>query len=420
MNPSILAPPFHVQQTALTQRNGFPYRDFHDSISALWSKMWRPACAGGSYPFMDAKAEDFDPVFADMISLAADDSKFLYQPDRYAQVFFPKAEELHRLAQQAEAHGDLTRARDLFLRAAAVYRIARFPLNRSEISQVAWERGKAVYLEAAKLLDPPVIPVDIPFTHCDKSTEDTDAPIQAYLRIPSGASPKEGWPLVLFICGLDSYRTDATTRTQVHIEHGFASLCFEIPGTGDCPAAPNDPDSPDRVMGSIFDWLDSESTYLKLNPRQIVARGISTGGFYAIRAAHVNADRLLAAVAQGGGCHYMFDANWIGAQNQMDYPFALSEALAYKFGYREQNGLTDYCEQGHKFSLLTAGLLEKQSCKLLLINGMEDSVFPIEDNFVVAASGKNKDVIIRANRGHMGNPGAEPFVYAWLDEAIAK
>jgi len=33
----------------------------------------------------------------------------------------------------------------------------------------------------------------------------------------------------------------------------------------------------------------------------------------------------------------MFDAEWIRAQDQMEYPFALAEALAYKFGYRTPN-----------------------------------------------------------------------------------
>ena len=45
----------------------------------------------------------------------------------------------------------------------------------------------------------------------------------------------------------------------------------------------------------------------------------------------------LVVVAQGGGGHQMFDAEWIRAQDQMEYPFALAEALAYKFGYRTPN-----------------------------------------------------------------------------------
>ena len=33
----------------------------------------------------------------------------------------------------------------------------------------------------------------------------------------------------------------------------------------------------------------------------------------------------------------MFDPEWIGAQNQMEYLFALADALAYKFGYRDDD-----------------------------------------------------------------------------------
>jgi hypothetical protein len=45
----------------------------------------------------------------------------------------------------------------------------------------------------------------------------------------------------------------------------------------------------------------------------VLARGISTGGSYAFRIAHTHANRLFAVVTQGGGCHHMFDAEWIGA-----------------------------------------------------------------------------------------------------------
>ncbi len=50
---------------------------------------------------------------------------------------------------------------------------------------------------------------------------------------------------------------------------------------------------------------------------------------------------------------------------------------------------------------------------------MEDSVFPIEDNFLVGVRGRNKDFLAKANAGHMGNPGGEDLVYEWLDKMIA-
>ena len=104
---------------------------------------------------------------------------------------------------------------------------------------------------------------------------------------------------------MDAYKTDHTPRTQTHVDHGFATLSFEIPGTGDSPAAPNDPTSPDRLMSSILDWVAANAANYSFDLIRIVARGISTGGYYAMRIAHTHADRLFAVVAQGGGCHYM-------------------------------------------------------------------------------------------------------------------
>jgi hypothetical protein len=106
----------------------------------------------------------------------------------------------------------------------------------------------------------------------------------------------------------------------------------------------------------------------------------------------------------------------------MDYPFALGDALAYKFGYRDGDSkaaVDRYAADAATFSLLNAGVLDAPSCRLLAVNGMEDSIFPIEDSFIVTTRGTNKDLIARANKGHMGNPGGEEVVYEWLRQRLA-
>jgi FrsA-like alpha/beta hydrolase family protein len=417
-----LAPPYHVQSTATNLRDGFPYFTHHDSVSALWSQKWRAPCAAGIYPFTDAKVEDFDPIFAELSKISDDDPGILYRPDDYAEPFLPFAQQLVADAEAAAADDGTGKARDLFLRAAAVYRIARFPINRSALGQEAWEKGKAAYEQGGRLLDPPSVPVDIPFAHSDTSAGDRDVAVQAYLRTPTGTTPDDGWPVLLFICGLDAYRTDHTPRTQAHVDHGYATLSFEIPGTGDCPAAPNDPASPDRLMSSVIDWVVANASTYGFDRNKVIARGISTGGYYAFRIAHTHGDRLFAVVAQGGGCHHMFDAQWIGAQNQMEYPFALAEALAFKFGYRDPDPATAvarYAADAHRFSLVDTGIVGTSTCRLLAINGMEDSIFPIEDSVIVATRGDKKDLVARGDRGHMGNPGAEDILYQWIDNAVA-
>ena len=418
----IVAPPYHVQSTATESRGVFPYFTHHDSVSSLWSQKWRPLCAAGIYPFGEGKVSDFDPIFASLSEISDDDANVLYRPDDYATPFFPVAQQLAAEADEAMSKGSTPEARDLFLRAAAVYRIARFPINRSALSQGAWVKGKVAYEMAGQLLDPPSLRLEIPFNHVDLSAGDRDTGIQAYLRVPKGEKPAGGWPVLLFICGLDAYRTDHTPRTEEHVKRGFATLSFEIPGTGDCPAAPNDPTSPDRLMSSVMDWVAASSSKYDFNLERVVARGISTGGYYAFRIAHTHAERLFAVVAQGGGSHHMFDAAWIHAQNQMEYPFALADALAYKFGYRDadsETAISRYSTESRKFSLVDSGVIGTPTCKLLVINGMEDSIFPIEDSFIEATQGSKKDLVARGGRRHMGNPGAEEIVYEWIDKAVA-
>ena len=422
LNAKVVCPPYHVQSTARESRDGFPYFRHHDSIAALWSGKWRKPCAAGVYPFTDANVADFDPIFAELVEVSGDDPAFLSRPDDYAVPFLSAGDDLAARAEAAAVRGDDAAAKDLFLRAAAVYRIGRFPINRSPLSQQAWTRGKAAYERAGPLLDPPCSSLFIPFRRASVAAGDNEIDIPAYLRMPKGERPAAGWPVLLFICGLDAYRTDHTPRTQAHVYRGYATLSIEIPGTGDCPAAPSDPESPDRLVGSVLDWMSAVAPAYGLDAGKVVARGISTGGYYAFRAAHVHADRLFAAVAQGGGCHHMFDPAWIRAQNQMEYPFALAEALAYKFGYRDADPATAidrYAADSGRFSLVTSGLIGTPTCRLLCINGMEDSIFPIEDTLIFATQGDAKDLIARGDRGHMGNPGAEEVVYRWIDDVIA-
>ena len=418
----VVAQPYHVQSTARDLRDGFPYFAFHASVSALWSQKWREPCAAGVYPFTDGNVIDFDPIFAELVVTSNDDTSILHRPDDYARPFLPVARQLVSEADRAASKGMAEEAKDLYLRAAAVYRIARFPINRSLLGQEAWDRGKAAYERAGSLLDPPNLPVTVPFTYADASAGDRDAPVPAYLRLPNGSKPEAGWPVVLFLCGLDAYRTDHTPRIQQHVDRGYATLAFEIPGTGDCPAAADDPAAPDRLMSSVLDWVFANASAYHFDSAKVIARGISTGGYYAFRVAHTHADRLFAAVAQGGACHHMFDPAWIRAQDQMEYPFALAEALAYKFGYRDADqsaAVARYAAEARKFSLVEAGIVGLSSCKLLAINGMEDSIFPIEDSLLVALQGDRKDLVTRGNRGHMGNPGAEDILYRWIDDAVA-
>lgn len=69
------------------------------------------------------------------------------------------------------------------------------------------------------------------------------------------------------------------------------------------PPVCEDPESPDRLWLSVLDWIGSDNYDYAFDALRVVAIGISTGGYYAMRTAHPHADRLVGAVAQGGGSH---------------------------------------------------------------------------------------------------------------------
>lgn len=406
---------YHVQ-SSVNNPDAFP---FHKSVSGLWDLKWKKLAAIGVYPFHDGKLQDFEPIFRHLIETSNDDTNVLYDPDRYGEAFLPVAESLMTEAKKAEQTGDKEKAREYYLRAGTVCRVGRFPVIRSPLGHKLWELNKTAYLGASPYLSPASVEVRIPFTHASPAAgESRDATIPAYLRIPDGEAPAAGWPVLLFICGLDHYRTDFERRTARHTRQGLACLIVEIPGTGDCPAAKHDPVSAERLWSSVLDWIGTVASQYNFDSSRIVARGMSTGGYNAMRIAHTHANRLLAVVAQGGGSHHMFDPAWVAAQNHMEYPYALADALALKFGYAS---VAEYAAGAReRFSLLESGIFDRECARLLLINGMEDSIFPIEDSFLALRHGRVKDARFLENREHVGNPGADDIVYEWFDDVLKK
>ena len=113
----------------------------------------------------------------------------------------------------------------------------------------------------------------------------------------------------------------------------------------------------------------------------------------------------------------MLEPQWIRAMNHMEYPFALADAIAYKFGYGSVEELIADNPKA-KFSLEDNHILDRPSCRLLLVNGLQDSIFPIEDSMLVATRGRVKDVRFMEAKGHMGNPGGEEIIIDWINEIV--
>lgn len=248
----------------------------------------------------------------------------------------------------------------------------------------------------------------VPHTH-RVAGEGKSIPI--YHLLPSSASAAAPVPLVIIFTGLDGYRTELAVWMEGWRQNGVATVVLEIPGTGDCPAAASDPQSPDRLYSSLFDWVAQQPG---IDQKKVAVWAFSTGGYYAIRVAHTHAEKLAGVVALGGGCHHMFDAEWLSNVNHLEYPFDLANTLAYKWGYG--NDVERFKkEAAGRFSLLNDGTLDKPVCaRLLLVNGTDDEIFPIDDYYLALQHGPPKEARFVEGVKHMGEPMSFFIILRWL------
>ncbi|MCJ1232022.1 hypothetical protein MMC12_008703, partial [Toensbergia leucococca] len=351
----------------------------HDSIRTLWETMWKMRCAKGIYPFHDGKLEDFANVFDYLVKNNINDG----YSDAYTEAFFPTCDTLLEQADAIAASDSPGSAAGIYLRIACLYRISRFPIMNSPVKWKAWEAQKAAYMKATSAWVDPLKEEVIPHRYA----EGADGPtIPLYVRVPVNTTSKKPIPTVLLMTGLDGYRPDNTQRTHEFVSRGWGCVIAEIPGTADCPANPKDPQSADRLWDSILDWMSKKGIF---NMKQVVIWGLSCGGYYAVRIAHTHKERLIGSVAQGAGIHHWFDREWLSHADDHEYPFALTPALAQKFGY---DTVEDFMKESQKnFSLVDSGIVLQPSARLLLINGTHDGLMPVEDSMLLMQYGSPKE-----------------------------
>ncbi|CAI6331699.1 unnamed protein product [Periconia digitata] len=382
------------------------------SIEKLWEMRWKFPCRRGVYPFHDGKFEDFEPIFNSIIANKINDP----YTDDYTNAFLPTAQNLVKQADQLARQGSIEEAKSLYLRANAVYRLARFPYIDTPLKTQVFSEQKETYLRGSSLWTVPIKEVTIPHT---QAVGNEHPKIPLYIRKPSGAGP---FPTILLITGLDGHRPDNTERTTEHLQRGWATVICDIPGTTeDCPADRRDPLSPDRLFTSILAWIRDEPS---LNERKVIAWGLSAGGYYAIRLAHTHRNQLLGSVGHGAGTHHYIGREWLSRISKHEYPFGLERAYTSKYGYRDFEEMKEKCQdefslvsgKGEGVAVVAQGL---SSCRLLLINGVLDGCMPVEDSMLLAEYGSPKEMRFIRERAHMGYPEANGVVFPWLEEVMS-
>jgi esterase FrsA len=323
--------------------------------------------------------------------------------ERWAAAFSAAAEPHFEAGLAAEAKGDRDLARREYLAAFGLFRAARYPAPNSPAKRAAYRRSQDAYFKVAAMAGSGVRRVEIPYA----GAAAPGASIIGYLHRPQ----RDGrLPLVVQWGGIDSFKEDR--RPEPYLAAGFAVLAIDMPGVGDAPIPGSE--HGEELWNGVFDWIARQP---KFDAQRVVIVGSSTGGYWATKLAHTHRDRIAAAVTHGGPAHLAFQADWIARASRGEYPFELAETLASAFGRATAAEWLDYAP---RLSLLDQGILERPSAPLLCINGVEDSVFPIEHMYLLLQHGGAKAARFFPG-GHMGqSPAVFPTIVAWLVRELSR
>jgi len=365
---------------------------YNRPLEEVWEQ-WIPAARLAVYPFDFTTYEDNERVLTSLTSL---------DRDAWAEAYSAAAHPYEEQARAAEAAGDSTAARDLYLHAYGLYRMARFPAPNSPGKKHAYVKSQEAFLKAARYFEIPVERVEMPFNGRPGEGSVTIG----YLRRPPSETPL---PIVVAWGGIDTFKEDR--RTDPFLQAGMSAMTIDMPGVGDAPLAGSE--DAERLWDAIFDWIARRPD---LDASRVAIWGGSTGGYWAAKVAHTHRDRLAAAVDHGGCTHYAFTPEWIEKAQHGDYPYELAETLACAFGHQT---FEQWVEYSPKLSLLDQGVLDQPCAPLLLVNGVNDSIFPIADMYLLLEHGDPNSARFYPT-GHMGTtPQTLPTIVSWVAQTLA-
>lgn len=301
---------------------------------------------------------------------------------------------------------DAAAARDEYWRAWRLFHFARWPTENSPTRLRAKQSALDAFRSYARLLDPPMETVRIPFA---------EKAIVGYLRLP----PQRPAPLVFAIAGLDSRKEDFAAHSDTYLARGMGLFTVDLPGTGESPLAAASVDA-DRVFSAALDHLEQRP---EIDAQRIVVQGRSWSGYWAAKLAVSERERLRGTVMHGGPIHLYFQPDWL--RSSLATGEYLYDYLAAKCALAGASSLDEMVERMRPFSLLDAGVLDQPSTAMLCVNGARDSQIPIADLYLLLEHGDPKEAWVNPAGGHMGRSPEWPssriagkVVMPWLARCL--
>ncbi|HEV2101942.1 MAG TPA: alpha/beta hydrolase [Candidatus Acidoferrum sp.] len=285
-----------------------------------------------------------------------------------------------------------------FVRAWRLYSFARWPVPASAGKKRAYTKALEAFLAHAKMMDPPLEVVHIPFENSE---------IVGYLRLPQNA--KGPVPVIIAISGLDSRKEDLTENFGVVLNSGIGYIGVDSPGTGQAPIKASE--TAERMFSKVIDYLQTRP---EVDKTRIGVDGQSFGAYWATKLSIVEHARLKAVVAQSPPVDATFEKNFVLQKTlgNREYLFGLGPALMSIF--EGANKVEDLGEILPKLSLVNQHLLGKPTTSMLIIAGAQDTQVPVSDAYLLLSSGDvPKEAWINPQGGHLGRQ-----VKIWPDPVI--
>jgi cephalosporin-C deacetylase-like acetyl esterase len=342
----------------------------------------------GMYPLIGLDPADVREAFSHLTST---------DNDAWAAAFSAVADRYMTEA-KSQLASDPAKADANFIRAWRLYSFARWPVPASPGKKRAYAMALEAFLDHAKMMDPPLEVVHIPFEGSE---------IVGYLRLPKNR--KGPVPVVIAISGLDSRKEDLTENFGVVLNSGIGFIGVDSPGTGQAPIKASV--NAERMFSKVIDYLETRP---EVDKTRIGVDGQSFGAYWATKLSIEEHERLKAVVAQSPPVDASFQKDFVLQKTlgNREYLFGLGPALLSIF--EGANQVEDLGEILPKLSLVNQHLLGKPTTSMLIIAGALDTQVPVSDAYLLLSNGDvPKEAWINPQGGHLGRQ-----VKIWPDPVI--
>jgi 2,6-dihydroxypseudooxynicotine hydrolase len=315
--------------------------------------------------------------------------------DQWAPAWAASARVWEERGERALAAGHLVTAGEHLRRAALTLQFAQFVLTEDiEQRESLHRRQVALYRRAAPLLQPPAMPVFMPF-------EDTQVP--GYLRRPAGVDRPA---LVIMIPGLESTKEQFSTFEPYFLARGLATLSLEGPGQGEMwyARAFDDADY-QRAFAAVLRFVQSLED---LDLSRLALVGTSFGGYLCLKCAPQVPN--LAGVVEMAG---PYDLSWFDE---------LQPVLQDGFTHLTRSPDRTVAKQ-RLADVSLADTLQDLQAPVLVVHGGQDTVIPpAEADRIANALGDRADVWFEPEGNHSCNnmfSVIRPGVADWVADRLA-